>query len=492
MESANTPALLRGELYKAGDGSTTYKLRWFELWPLGRGELRWAEQEGVPGRAISDLRGSVVTIGPDDALPNTSSATAKDRRFPFKLAPRGSSRVYALQASSPEERRLWVDAIETLANPGVHRVALGGSYRIIKLPKPVPPQLWGIDLGSAPGLPCVTVLECQGAEARAAGLLAGDVVLSVDHTVLRTATVAARVFREAALPASRRECPVATLRLATHNREVTLRRRDGRAGFNVINPPQGAGTIISKMVPGGAGEACGLHVGDRILAVNGRMIVGGSADFARRLERATGNLSLVVSGFTTEYVLRKDANGLLGMRCSDSPGGGAPVVSDVIRSTPAKEAGLRSGDTIVAANGEPLFGSAEITDMIRNSSRSVRIVVWRPRQPDASSAQAGGRDSLGGGGRRSAVGGLDGGGRKSAIGALDTGSPVAMTKSGRFVPPGAAIEGAADAGVKIDESEAYFLPWRRATALSKKRWAYEDLTSVNLLTGERGVRGSSA
>ena len=34
--------------------------RWFELWPLGRGELRWAEQEGVPGRAISDLRNEKI------------------------------------------------------------------------------------------------------------------------------------------------------------------------------------------------------------------------------------------------------------------------------------------------------------------------------------------------------------------------------------------------------------------------------------------------
>jgi len=175
--------VLRGELFKAGDGNSIYKLRWFELLGGGSGELRWSETEGAPGRGIADLFGAVVTLGPDDSR-------AGEARFGFQVAPRGGSRNYAMQASSAEERRLWVDAIDLLANPHVNRSALGGSYRNVQMQRPPPPAQWGIDLGSAMGLPCVTVLEVSGDEARAAGLLAGDVVLALNATVLRTAPVA--------------------------------------------------------------------------------------------------------------------------------------------------------------------------------------------------------------------------------------------------------------------------------------------------------------
>ena len=58
--------LLRGELFKAGDGNSIYKLRWFELLAAGKGELRWSETDGAPGRAISELYGATVTVGLDD------------------------------------------------------------------------------------------------------------------------------------------------------------------------------------------------------------------------------------------------------------------------------------------------------------------------------------------------------------------------------------------------------------------------------------------
>jgi hypothetical protein len=237
--------ILRGELFKAGEGNSIYKLRWFELLAYGTGELRWAEVEGAPGRGITNLFGATVHMGPDESR-------AGEERFGFQILPRGGIRTYALQASSAEERRLWVDAIETVASPHVTRSALGGAYRLVQMRRPPPPSQWGIDLGSATGLPCVTVLEVSGDEARAAGLLAGDVVLALDGTVLRTASVAQRAFREAS--------GTVTLRLATRNREITLRKREGIAGIACIDPPSGVGAIVCGLLAGSAGAESELQV----------------------------------------------------------------------------------------------------------------------------------------------------------------------------------------------------------------------------------------
>ena len=235
--------VLRGELFKSGEGNSIFKLRWFEL--FAHGELRWSEAEGAPGRGLSELSGLSVHLGPEESR-------GGEERYGFQLVPRGGMRVYSLQASSAEERRLWVDALESVANPHVLRSALGGNYRVVCMQRPSPPAHWGIDLGSAIGLPCVTVLEVSGDEARAAGLLAGDVVLALGPTVLRTAAVAQKAFREAS--------GLITLRLSTRNREITLCKREGVAGIACIEPPTGVGAIVCQLLEGSAGAESGLHV----------------------------------------------------------------------------------------------------------------------------------------------------------------------------------------------------------------------------------------
>ena len=60
--------------------------------------------------------------------------------------------------TSAEERRLWVDAIETVALPDVQRSTLGSSGREVRLTKPPAGQPIGLDLGSAPGMPALSRL----------------------------------------------------------------------------------------------------------------------------------------------------------------------------------------------------------------------------------------------------------------------------------------------------------------------------------------------
>mmetsp|Transcript_34145 Transcript_34145/g.101433 ORF Transcript_34145/g.101433 Transcript_34145/m.101433 type:complete len:435 (+) Transcript_34145:99-1403(+) len=259
-------SLLRGELYKADQMGAIFKLRWVELWAGGKGELRWGypgPNAGTTDRGISDLSGATVSLGAEEWR-------GAEARFGFQVTPRSRPRTYFFQASSAEERRLWVDAIENVASPDVTRSNLGGGYRLIFMVRPQYPRPWGIDLGSAPGLPCVTVLEVAGEEARAVGLLAGDVVLTLGNTVLRTATVAQRAFREA--PYGR-----VTMRLVTHNREVsstsrqhqpaapassTSWRDDSLATHSLTRDPQprGLGTPPATAVPSRARPAHeGLH-----------------------------------------------------------------------------------------------------------------------------------------------------------------------------------------------------------------------------------------
>mmetsp|Transcript_26311 Transcript_26311/g.76417 ORF Transcript_26311/g.76417 Transcript_26311/m.76417 type:complete len:186 (-) Transcript_26311:58-615(-) len=120
-------SLLRGELYKADQMGAIFKLRWVELWAGGKGELRWGypgPNAGTTDRGISDLSGATVSLGAEEWR-------GAEARFGFQVTPRSRPRTYFFQASSAEERRLWVDAIENVASPDVTRSNLGGGYRLI-------------------------------------------------------------------------------------------------------------------------------------------------------------------------------------------------------------------------------------------------------------------------------------------------------------------------------------------------------------------------
>mmetsp|Transcript_58902 Transcript_58902/g.97372 ORF Transcript_58902/g.97372 Transcript_58902/m.97372 type:complete len:433 (-) Transcript_58902:171-1469(-) len=376
----HSTCILRGELFKAGDGNSTYRLRWFEL--ESSGELRWYEptineRSSTPPRnekGSINLRGARITLEADERR-------GDEDRFGFRLVPNCGTRLYALQASSAEERRLWVDEIETVAQPDIFRSSLLRSGRTLQLRKE-PGSKLGIDLGSRPGYPCVTVLKAEGAAANEAGLLAGDVVLTMDNVVLRNAVVASRMFKQA-------QPGILTLRLATWNHEVKLKKLDGKAGMSCVSPASGDGCLVSYVVPGAAAESAGLKVGDRLLGVDGELVIGTHDTFSNRIRSAGQEIRLVVSGFTIAFILRKDAEGVLGLRCDD----GAPLsvqganISEVMPRCAARDAGLRSGDLIVAANGELVRDGQHAMQCIASSGRTVQLILWRPR-PDAPTSAA--------------------------------------------------------------------------------------------------------
>jgi len=164
------------------------------------------------------------------------------------------------------------------------------------------------------------------------------------------------------------------MRLVTHNREVCIMKHQSQQLF-CSDPPAGVGAIITRFLDGGG--VGGLNAGDRLLAVNGKLVTDGAEQLSRRLQDSAGEVKLVVSGYTTAHSLRKereggefppcgrtqrlftpglgcgqDEEGKLGVRLSDGPRHSPPVLSEVARASSAWSAGLRAGDAVVGVSGE--------------------------------------------------------------------------------------------------------------------------------------------
>ena len=93
--SISSEVVLRGELFKAGEGHSSYKLRWFEL--TREGTLSWSDSEGSSQRGAADLRGAQVVLGRDDR-------EGDELRFNFGVVPAAGAREYVRNGLSPLRR----------------------------------------------------------------------------------------------------------------------------------------------------------------------------------------------------------------------------------------------------------------------------------------------------------------------------------------------------------------------------------------------------
>ena len=181
-------SVIRGELFRAGKDGSNYKIRWFEL--TKRGDLSWGEGEAAALKGSQPLLGCQLVMEKTEKVGKSES----EMRFGFSLSPPGvGGRSHRLQASSLEERQLWVDALEKAAHPDAQRSALFSGGRVVTLTKRGKAPL-GLELANAsdfmgvgaPGV-VVTAVEANAAEA---GLLVGDMLLMMGPTVLRNREVA--------------------------------------------------------------------------------------------------------------------------------------------------------------------------------------------------------------------------------------------------------------------------------------------------------------
>ena len=114
---------LCGELFKAGETNSNFKLRWFHLHP--NGELTWSETVEQAPKGTVPMRGATVQLEAEPV-----KAEKDGLRYGFVITPAGAPRTYKLQASSVEERRLWADALEAAAHPEVQSSQLVGHGRV--------------------------------------------------------------------------------------------------------------------------------------------------------------------------------------------------------------------------------------------------------------------------------------------------------------------------------------------------------------------------
>ena len=281
--------LLQGELFKQGkDSWSAFNLRWVEL--LQDGTLSWYDKEGSQPNGSLNVHSHSVVI-------DSEVTTNKDgeQRFGFRLVP-ATGRQYALQASSHEERHMWTMTMDLVAHPDVTRHD-AGIGRVLKVRRPARPAKLGLDLGSSNSMPGVVVMRISG-ELANAGLFPGDCVLAVNNTVLRNSLVAARAFG--------REENELTLRLLGWNREARIIKHAGVAGLTACTPARGPGVLVSGLVRDGAAHEAGLHIGDRILAVNGEALLDSDHEaVSKKILSATSDVRLTVSGSTVEVFVRK-------------------------------------------------------------------------------------------------------------------------------------------------------------------------------------------
>ncbi len=143
------------------------------------------------------------------------------------------------------------------------------------------------------------------------------------------------------------------------------------AGGVIYGVPATPAPVVYYVTHGGAAEIAGLKPGDRLISFNGTENPSWDAISGDALLSPGQPLPVIV-----------DRNGE-----RDSAGtldfvpdyGGLPVViGDVGTGSPAEDAGLHSGDRVVAVGGEQVKSAAQVTEYIHShDAQSIKLTVER-------------------------------------------------------------------------------------------------------------------
>ena len=120
-----------------------------------------------------------------------------------------------------------------------------------------------------------------------------------------------------------------------------------------------------------------LDASGRVVGIADQIATGGS-------QTASGTATSSGVGFAVPIDLAKidlprleqgrpAAHAYLGVSTTDAPDGSGVLLQGVQSGTPASAAGLRSGDVLVAFNGSPLHGSADLIDDIATEVPGDRV-----------------------------------------------------------------------------------------------------------------------
>ena len=356
---------LRADVFSLGFGPVLWKRRW-------RG---------------TEYRVSAVPFGGYVALPQLDPAGMEhiqggkrkdgEDRDPAKPAKEGKESATPLPPTA-WWKRILVAAAGPFGNV-VFAVVLAFVVWALPPPVPRPLQFGGAVVGSVE----------KGSDAEAAGLRPGDRILAVagkpvvswDDFVTETHLVAESD----------------TIRLSVSNlhdgavAEISAALSRNRLGYNVVSGAvQAAACGVGELFEGGAAEAAGLQKDDVILAVDGRRVVS-PASFARLFGEALaargGADAAGAEPIRVRYYRKgreAEAAIALPLRGARVPtrwnGLGAVVGSLSTNVAPGSlEPGpspFRAGDRILAADGEPVAGWADLAVALHPAARERREVLF--------------------------------------------------------------------------------------------------------------------
>lgn len=211
-----------------------------------------------------------------------------------------------------------------------------------------------------------------GGPAAKAGLQPGDRILSVNGAPVSQFTPAGNGRASVVWNVVRSEAPTIPIRYerngvtATAEVEPVIAPRQGlgRSNLRSIGIAPAFTPRIARVLPGTPEATAGFQGGDFIVKAAGQPLLG-LADLEKRLTSTDGQ-PLPVTVERGGQLLEKSLPPL------------RPVVESVFKDSPAQLAGLRSGDLLLTANGQPLHGFADLSELVQRSGATpITLAVQR-------------------------------------------------------------------------------------------------------------------
>jgi len=156
---------------------------------------------------------------------------------------------------------------------------------------------------------------------------------------------------------------------------VTIVKGWGRLAMTVEDSERGAGVIVTALGGDSKLAACGLNVGDTVIAVN-KVLVKNHASTIAAIDACGAADELQISTAIATHKKRLDkTKGDVGVSLANMPSGVGVSVCGLADNSAAEEAGIEINDEILAINGTLVNSHTDAVKAINEASRWVDFVL---------------------------------------------------------------------------------------------------------------------